>query len=101
MRPYYGNVLRFDRSLNVSFYTSNIEKLIQARLIFVRHGGNLRHFTGRREPYDEDYTLGTRDLLIRAIGQVNAEFGIRSVFFVEDTSLRINALSDGDDFPGL
>jgi len=102
MRPQYGNALRFDRVLTVYFYTSNADKLLQAKLMFMRHGYPLRHYTGRREPYDEDYSLGTELLLDRAIEQVNAEFGIRSIFFVEDTSLRIEALSEGlADYPGL
>jgi dephospho-CoA kinase/inosine/xanthosine triphosphate pyrophosphatase family protein len=101
MRPEYGNALRFDRVLNVYFYTSNADKLLQARLMFVRHGYNLRHYRGRREPYDEDYSFGTEQLLNRAIRQVNDEFGVRSIFFVEDTSLRLEGLSKDIDYPGL
>jgi inosine/xanthosine triphosphate pyrophosphatase family protein/dephospho-CoA kinase len=102
VRPRYGSAFEHDRILNVFFYTSNTDKLLQARLLFMRHGYELRHFKGEREPYDEHYSLGTDFLLKRAIEQVNKTFGIRSVFFVEDTSVRINALSDGDtDFPGL
>jgi dephospho-CoA kinase/inosine/xanthosine triphosphate pyrophosphatase family protein len=101
MRPEYGNALRFDRVLNVYFYTSNADKLLQARLMFVRHGYNLRHYRGRREPYDEDYSLGSEQLLNRAIKQVNDEFGIKSIFFVEDTTLRLEGLSKGGDYPGL
>jgi hypothetical protein len=40
-------------------------------------------------------------VLVKAIEQVNQEFGVRSIFFVEDTSLRIESLSDQGDFPGL
>lgn len=101
MRPQYGNSLGFERILNAYFYTSNPDKLFQARLMFVRSGYLLRHFTAHREPYDEDYSLATEEMLTRAIQQVNAEFGIRSIFFVEDTSLRLEALSDSSDFPGL
>jgi dephospho-CoA kinase/inosine/xanthosine triphosphate pyrophosphatase family protein len=101
MRPQYGNAFRFERLLNVYFYTSNADKLLQARLMFVRYGYTLRHFTGHHEPYEEDYSLETEQLLTRAIEQVNAEFGIRSIFFVEDTSLRLEALSDQSDYPGL
>jgi dephospho-CoA kinase/inosine/xanthosine triphosphate pyrophosphatase family protein len=101
MRPQYGNSLGFERILNVYFYTSNSDKLFQARLMFVRSGYLLRHFTGHREPYDEDYSLPTEQMLARAIRQVNAEFSVRSIFFVEDTSLRLEALSDSSDFPGL
>jgi dephospho-CoA kinase/inosine/xanthosine triphosphate pyrophosphatase family protein len=101
MRPQYGNSLGFERILNVYFYTSNPDKLLQARLMFVRHGYLLRHFKSHREPYDEDYSLPSEQMLARAIKQVNAEFGIRSIFFVEDTSLRLEALSDSTDYPGL
>lgn len=101
MRPSYGNAFEFDRVLNVFFYTSNIIKLLQARLMFSRYGYELKHFSGNREPYDENYELGTDLLLGRAIEQVNKAFGFRSIFFVEDTSLRIEALSDQRDFPGL
>jgi len=87
--------------MNVFFYTSNVEKLLQARLLFMRHGYDLKHFKGDREPYDEDYALGTKALLMRAIQQVNREFGVRSIFFVEDTSLRIDVLSAEKSFPGL
>jgi dephospho-CoA kinase/inosine/xanthosine triphosphate pyrophosphatase family protein len=70
--------------------------------MFVRHGYLLRHFKGHHEPYDEDYSLPTEQMLTRAIEQVNAEFGIKSIFFVEDTSLRLEALSDSStDYPGL
>jgi inosine/xanthosine triphosphate pyrophosphatase family protein/dephospho-CoA kinase len=101
MRPQYGNSLGFERVLNVYFYTSNPDKLLQARLMFVRSGYLLRHFTAHREPYDEDYSLPKEDMLNRAIQQVNAEFGVKSIFFVEDTSLRLEALSDSSDFPGM
>lgn len=101
MRPQYGNSLGFERILNAYFYTSNPDKLLQARLMFVRHGYLLRHYKGHREPYDEDYSLPTEQMLARAIQQVNAEFGVKSIFFVEDTSLRLDALSDSSDFPGL
>lgn len=100
-RPHYGNVFEYDRILNVFFYTSNTEKLLQARLLFMRHGYELKYFRGGNEPYDEDYELGTVGLLNRAIEQVKAEFGVRSIFFVEDTSVRIEGLSGTKDFPGL
>jgi inosine/xanthosine triphosphate pyrophosphatase family protein/dephospho-CoA kinase len=100
MRPQYGDAFLFERLLNVYFYTSNADKLLQARLMFVRYGYKLRHFKGRREPYEEDYSLETEQMLTRAIEQVNAEFGIRSIFFVEDTSLRLEALSADSDYPG-
>ncbi|MEF2546256.1 non-canonical purine NTP pyrophosphatase [Aurantimonas sp. E1-2-R+4] len=100
MRPHYGDVFRFDRLLRTFFYTSNADKLIQARLIFMRNGYQLNHYRSRHEPYDEDYSLGTEGLLSEALKQVSQEFERRSVFFVEDTSLRLEALSDNNDYPG-
>lgn len=94
-------VLSFQRLINIHFYTSNLEKLLQARLHFASRGYDLKFFRGQCEPYTEDYALGTRGLLRRAIEQVNSQFGVRSVFFVEDTSLRIEALSGDQDFPGV
>jgi inosine/xanthosine triphosphate pyrophosphatase family protein/dephospho-CoA kinase len=101
MRPEYGNTFRFDRILNVYFYTSNLDKLYQARLIFMRWGYLLKHYRGNHEPYDEDYSYGTELMLSQAVRQVSSEFNVRSLFFVEDTSLRIDALSGDDDFPGM
>ena len=91
----------FRRRLRVYFYTSNLEKLLQARLLFTLVGERLNHFRANREPYDEDYSLPKRSLLENAIEQVRKQFLIRSIFFVEDTSIRIEALSDEEDFPGL
>lgn len=100
MRPQYGDVFRFDRVLRTFFYTSNADKLVQARLIFMRNGYQLSHYRSQHEPYDEDYSLGTRGLLAAALKQVSQEFERRSVLFVEDTSLRLEALSDQVDYPG-
>lgn len=102
MRPHYGDAFRFGRLLNVTFYTTSTDKLLQARLLFVRRGYDLRFVRTNSEPYDESYEGDTEALLSRAIRQVNEEFGIRSVFFVEDTSIRLECLSEGQsDFPGM
>jgi inosine/xanthosine triphosphate pyrophosphatase family protein/dephospho-CoA kinase len=92
-----------DRQLEIFFYTSNIAKYIQARVVFERAGLLLQHFRSKTEPYAEDYQEGKERLLVRAIDQVlGGGLGSGSLFFVEDTSLRIEALSSGtDDFPGL
>lgn len=101
MRPNYGNTFQFDRILYPFFYTSNSDKLIQARLVLSRFGFRVRHYRSEREPYDEDYSLGTEKLLTNALRQVSEGFALRSVLFVEDTSVRIDALSDNSDYPGL
>jgi len=100
-RPRYTHLFDRDRTLKVFFYTSNLEKISQAQLVFARHGYRLLHYTSHREPYDEDYSKGTRQLLIRAVEQISGAFGVRSCFFVEDTSLRIESLSTDADFPGV
>jgi inosine/xanthosine triphosphate pyrophosphatase family protein/dephospho-CoA kinase len=101
MRPNYNNVLNFSKIIRLFFYTSSIEKLLQARLVFGRYGYSVRHFRSRTDPYNEDYSLGTDGLLRRAISQIKDEFDVRASFFVEDTSLRIESLSGGSDYPGV
>jgi inosine/xanthosine triphosphate pyrophosphatase family protein/dephospho-CoA kinase len=98
-----GIFLTRDRQLEIFFYTSNTTKYIQARVVFERAGLLLQHFRSRTEPYAEDYREGKELLLTRAIGQVIGRgLGTGSLFFVEDTSLRIEALSTvAEDFPGL
>lgn len=91
-----------DRRLEVYFYTSNIGKFLQARLLFGQAGLQLRHFRARTDPYTEEYHLGKDELLRRAVREVYRWFPSDVVFFVEDTSLRIEALSGaGADVPGL
>jgi inosine/xanthosine triphosphate pyrophosphatase family protein/adenylate kinase family enzyme len=91
-----------DRQLQVFFYTTNIEKYLQARLVFARYGLRLQHFRSRTSPYQEDYALNKNALLKHAIEEVVGAVGNASLVFVEDTSLRIDALSDAaSDHPGL
>lgn len=91
-----------DKQLQVFFYTSNIAKYLQAQLVFEKAGLLLRHFRSRTEPYFEDYAGTKRQLLTRAIREILGNVGANSVFFVEDTSLRIDALSTEDrDIPGV
>src|ERR1035438_5492270 len=92
-----------DRQMDIFFYTSNISKYIQARVVFGRAGLLLQHFRSKTEPYAEDYAEGKERLLVRAVEQVlKSGLGSGSLFFVEDTSLRIEALSpENEDLPGL
>lgn len=91
-----------DRLPEIYFYTSNEQKFLQARQVFARSGLRLRHFPSHTEPYDEDYSYGREHLLLMAIEQVRKVTGGTSIFFVEDTSVVIHALSkNGSEFPGL
>ena len=94
--------LETSRRLNVKFYTSNVQKYLQAKLVFERFGVDLHHFKSQVDPYTENYELGKEQLLLKAVDEVTSSIGRSSLFFVEDTSLRIDALSEGDkDVPGL
>lgn len=91
-----------ERLPNIYFYTSNVEKFLQARAVFERCGLMLKHYRGSTEPYSENYDLGKRALLTSAIDEVATTLGASSLFFVEDTSIRVEVLSKpGQDFPGL
>ena len=89
------------KRLTVRFHTSNIEKFLQARLVFGRAGVTLGYFKESQDPYVEDYRLEKQQLLDRAVLEIVNRLGANSLFFVEDTSVRIEALSGADDFPGL
>ena len=94
--------VRAERLLKVYFYTSSTEKYLQARLVFDRYGLMVDYFKSKTEPYDEDYAGETADLLGKAITQVTEQIGAAHLVFVEDTSLRLEALSEPTrDFPGM
>jgi inosine/xanthosine triphosphate pyrophosphatase family protein/dephospho-CoA kinase len=85
---------------NVYFYTSNLNKYLQARMLLARYGVQLQHFR-RVTPYEEDYSLNKQAMLRQAVGEIRRELGEGVLFFIEDTSLRLEALSEDDDVPGL
>jgi inosine/xanthosine triphosphate pyrophosphatase family protein/dephospho-CoA kinase len=91
-----------EKQLNVFFYTSNLAKFLHARVVFAQSGLVLQHFRSKEDPYAEDYSLGKEALLERAIQEISSSVGAGSLFFVEDTSLRVESLSTPTmDFPGL
>ena len=90
------------RQLVVRFHTSSIEKFLQARIVFQRRGLNLKYFRESQDPYQEEYKRGRRALLRMALDEIRTRIGANSLFFVEDTSLKIDALSrEGRAVPGL
>jgi inosine/xanthosine triphosphate pyrophosphatase family protein/dephospho-CoA kinase len=90
-----------ERELRVYFHTSNVSKFLQAKLVFAKAGLRLDYFRGSSEPYEEDYSLGKEGLLRKAIQEVTASVGLADLVFVEDTSVRVDALSAESDYPGL
>ena len=90
------------RQLVIRFHTSSIEKFLQARIVFQGRGLTLRYFRESQEPYREEYGRGRRELLRRALDEIRRRIGANSLFFVEDTSLKLDALScRGSMVPGL
>lgn len=86
----------------VYFYTSSTEKYLQARRYFDQRGLVVDYFKSRTDPYDEDESGTSTDLLTKALADVVAQIGAGSLMFIEDTSLRIHALSSERlDYPGL
>ena len=60
-----------ERRLEVFFYTSNLEKFLQAKTVFDRSGLVLKHFKSKTDPYIEDYSFGKERLLTRAIREIS------------------------------
>jgi inosine/xanthosine triphosphate pyrophosphatase family protein len=108
LRPRYNRptprevFLAKEKQLSVFFYTSNLAKFLHARVVFDRSGLVLQHFRSKSDPYKEEYSLGKEILLERAIQEIISSVGSSSLFFAEDTSLRLECLSTAtDDSPGL
>ncbi|GIF67791.1 hypothetical protein Ais01nite_58260 [Asanoa ishikariensis] len=86
----------------VAFFTSSGAKYRQAQAVFQGVGLRLTHRKNDSRPYDESYDGTVEDLLRRAIKEIQHRGGgSRSMFFIEDTSIRIEALSHGREEPGL
>lgn len=95
-------VLVPERRPRVFFYTSNADKYLQARYVFAQYGYILEHYESHTQPYAEEYAQGKEYLLAKAVDTVRNLVGRQTLFFLEDTSLRIEALSSADvDVPGL
>lgn len=93
---------RSERQLQLYFYTSSVEKYLHVKTLLDRFGLPLRYLRRHTEPYPEDYS-GTKDQLLRSSWRAVAQaVGSEKLLFIEDTSIRIEALStDKIDVPGL
>jgi inosine/xanthosine triphosphate pyrophosphatase family protein/dephospho-CoA kinase len=86
----------------VVFFTSSLAKFLQAKLVFEALGLHLAYRAHDEDPYHETYEGSKEDLLISAIKELRRRDGTSgSFFFIEDTSIRIEALSNDRDYPGL
>ena len=99
-----GPELRRDDQLTLApilFATSNIAKFLQARLALGSMGFRVERFESHSRAYHEPYGLPTKEFLESGLREVISRAGARRLVFIEDTTVRINALSRDDaDFPG-
>ena len=102
LRPHIKELfINVPRRIEIGFHTSSLDKFLQARMVLQEFGLRLRHFISSQDPYREDYSQTEEELLTSAINEVRHRLGVESLFFVEDTSLRIEALSsEKEDIPG-
>ena len=85
----------------ILFATSNVAKFLQARLTLGALGFRVERFEAHSRAYHEPYGLPKEQFLGSGLREVLSRAGARRLVFIEDTTVRINALSrDGDDFPG-
>lgn len=85
----------------ILFATSNIAKFLQARLMLGSMGFRVERFEAHARAYHEPYGLPTKEFLGSGLREVVSRAGARRLVFIEDTTVRIDALSlNGDDFPG-
>jgi len=91
------------RRLAVSFFTSSVAKYVQANLLFEASGLSLVHRRNADEPYHENYAGTKEELLTEAIREIRGRGAAMeaALFFIEDTSIRIEGLSQDEDYPGL
>lgn len=93
--------LRLPRQLQITFFTSSRAKFSQAATIFKMSGARLAYRRHDDEPYQENYSGGKEQLLAQAVKEIRQREGSAALFFIEDTSIRIDALSLTEDYPGL
>jgi dephospho-CoA kinase/inosine/xanthosine triphosphate pyrophosphatase family protein len=100
-RPIFD--LKDRRQPTVVFFTSSLPKFLQAKIVFDRVGLRLAPRKHADDPYRESYAGSKEQLLTEAVAELHRRGGATgSFFFIEDTSIRIEALSLHDsDQPGL
>ena len=52
-----------DKKLKIFFYTSSMDKYLQASAIANRSGIEIDYFKSKQDPYEEDYSLDKLELL--------------------------------------
>ena len=83
------------RRVRIYFETGSVAKFAQANLVFNRLGLALSGTTSSRVNGIEDYHGGAQQLIEQKLRDVR--FGHKTVYFVEDTYIRIEALSEATE----
>ncbi|WP_394617185.1 non-canonical purine NTP pyrophosphatase [Lentzea sp. JNUCC 0626] len=85
----------------IYFATSNLGKLAQARLVLRQHGFEVAQMLTHRNEYTEPYGLEREEFLSVGLREIIDRAGGPRIVFIEDTTVRIHALSkSADEFPG-
>ncbi|MEV7046151.1 non-canonical purine NTP pyrophosphatase [Amycolatopsis sp. NPDC051061] len=85
----------------IYFSTSNLGKLAQARLVMCQYGFEVNKLLGHSSEYSEPYGMEREAFLSAGLQEVVERAGSSSIVFIEDTTVRIHALSNETmEFPG-
>ena len=85
----------------VLFATSSSIKFAQAKLLLGMHGIDVHLLSAHAHGYRETYGKSTQEFLSDSMKSAVSQAGIDRLLFIEDTTVRIEALSSPSiDFPG-
>lgn len=88
--------------LNIMFVSHNIAKIAHFMDIFDRFQLPLRTYKSKIREYNESYNRSSDDALLYSIEAVKRDLGHLGMFFIEDSTITINALStETKKIPGL
>jgi inosine/xanthosine triphosphate pyrophosphatase family protein/dephospho-CoA kinase len=88
--------------LNIFFVSSNVAKIYHFLDIFDRYQVPLRTYKSRIKEYDESHDISADDAMLYSIKAVKTDLGHLGMFFIEDSTITINALStNAKKVPGL
>jgi len=80
----------------ILFATTNIPKLLQARLVLGWHGIEVQRLEAHSRPYTEPYGQPDRAFLQTGINEIRERAGGHRLFFIDDTTVTFPSLSSPD-----
>lgn len=88
--------------LNIFFVSHNIVKIAHFMDIFDRCQVPLRTYKSKIREYDESYDISSDEAMLYSIDAIKRDLGHLGMFFIEDSTITINALSrNTEKVPGL